>query len=82
MGWDGDKMDRSAKSVLWLLWCLAWAAVWFVLGFRTLGITWTLTVLSLGAACLPVNVVLMALPRPRPHRARVPRARKVSGLRS
>lgn len=73
-------MDRSAKSVLWLLWCLAWAAVWFVLGFRTLGITWTLTVLSLGAACLPVRAVLAVLPRPRVGRVRVPRGRKVESL--
>lgn len=74
-------MDRSAKSVLCLLWCLGWAAVWFVLGFRTLGITWTLTVLSLGAACLPVNAVLTVLPRPRPYRARLPRGREVESLR-
>lgn len=71
-------MDRSAKSVLWLLWCVAWAAVWFVLGFRTLGITWTLTVLSLGAACLPAHAVLAVLPRP--DRLRVPRGGEVSGL--
>lgn len=75
MGW-------SAKSVLWVFWCSAWAAVWFVLGFWTLGVTWTLTVLSLGAACLPVNAVLAVVPRPRPREAADLRARGVETLQN
>jgi hypothetical protein len=77
-------MSRSAKTVAWIAWCVAWAVVWFALGFSTLGLTWTLTVLSLGAACLPVRAVASAMPRvqvPRPAALRG-RPAKVETLQS
>lgn len=45
----------TTGRVIWLIWCLLWAATWFFMGFGTLGLAWIGVPLSVAAYWLPVG---------------------------
>lgn len=45
----------STGRVIWLVWCLGWAAFWFFVGFVSLGAGWILMAVSLLAFAIPVG---------------------------
>jgi hypothetical protein len=45
----------STGRVLWLIWCLMWAAVWTIAAVGTLGLTLIPAALSVAAFWLPVG---------------------------
>lgn len=45
----------STGRVLWIIWCLAWAAFWFFMGFATVGLAWIATAGSIACIWIPVG---------------------------
>lgn len=47
--------EMTTTRLLWVLWCLMWCAIWGWFGFFTFGLSWLLSVASVGAIFIPIG---------------------------